>query len=157
MFNVPWGLIKKCIITREKDRSAKLIIKMQGQMTTIANPETPSEYYTVCRIINAHTYRHLHWYICWRIYLIWTLPKANQITYILFGVKGILLIKFGQFKVIKIYHKRAYDFNNMFFNYFKTKRICIWLKVKPQNIFEIRKRTLALCLKNKRKEEVSMK
>lgn len=33
----------------------------------------------------------------------------------------------------------------------------IWLKVKPQNIFEIHKRTLALCLKNKRKEEVSMK
>nr|XP_034338764.1 kinesin-like protein KIF28P isoform X22 [Crassostrea gigas] len=28
---------------REKDRSAKLIIKMQGQMTTIANPETPNE------------------------------------------------------------------------------------------------------------------
>uniref|UniRef100_K1RDY0 Kinesin-like protein KIF1A n=1 Tax=Magallana gigas TaxID=29159 RepID=K1RDY0_MAGGI len=27
---------------REKDRSAKLIIKMQGQMTTIANPETPN-------------------------------------------------------------------------------------------------------------------
>lgn len=100
MFNVPWGLIKKIIIIREKDRSAKLIIKMQGQMTTIANPETPSEYYTVGRIINAHTYRHLHWYICWRIYLIWTLPKANQITYILFGVKGILVIKFGQFKVI---------------------------------------------------------
>lgn len=74
----------------------------------------------------------------------------------MFGVKGILLIKFGQFKVIKIYHKRAYDFNNMFFYYFRsiTERICIWLKVKPQNIFEIHKRTLALCLKNKRKEEV---
>lgn len=123
MFNVPWGLIKKCIIIREKDRSAKLIIKMQGQMTTIANPETPSEYYTVCRIINAHTYRHLHWYICWRIYLIWTLPKANQITHILFGVKGILLIKFGQFKVIKIYHKRAYDLNNMFFYYFRLVKL----------------------------------
>lgn len=43
----------------------------------------------------------------------------------------------------------------MFFYYFrsKTKRICInWLKVKPQNIFEIHKRTLALCLKNKRKK-----
>lgn len=39
-----------------------------------------------------------------------------------------------------------------FFYYFKTKRICIWLKVKPQNIFEIHKRTLALCLKNKRKK-----
>lgn len=28
----------------------------------------------------------------------------------------------------------------------------IWLKVKAQNIFEIHKRTLALCLKNKRKK-----
>ncbi|XP_061166469.1 kinesin-like protein KIF28 isoform X2 [Saccostrea echinata] len=28
---------------REKDRQAKLIIKMQGQMTTITNPETPNE------------------------------------------------------------------------------------------------------------------
>ncbi|XP_048735911.1 kinesin-like protein KIF28 isoform X5 [Ostrea edulis] len=28
---------------REKDRQAKLIIKMQGQMTTIKNPETPNE------------------------------------------------------------------------------------------------------------------
>lgn len=148
MFNVPWGLIKICIIIREKDRSAKLIIKMQGQMTTIANPETPSEYYTVGRIINAHTYRHLHWYICWRIYLIWTLPKANQLTYILFGVKGILLpkslvIKFGQFKVIKYTTREHMILIICFFYYFrsKTKRICIWLKVKPQNIFEIHKRT----------------
>lgn len=34
----------KIIILREKDRSAKLIIKMQGQMTSISNPEAPSEY-----------------------------------------------------------------------------------------------------------------
>lgn len=150
---VQWRMITKCIIIREKDRSAKLIIKMQGQMTTIANPETPSEYYTVCRIINAHTYRHLHWYICWRIYLIWTFPEANQITYILLGVKEILVIKFGQFKV-RYTTREHVILITCFFYYFrsKTKRICIWLKVKPQNIFEIHKRTLALCLKNKRKK-----
>ena len=28
---------------REKDRTSKLIIKMQGQMTSIYNPETPSK------------------------------------------------------------------------------------------------------------------
>jgi len=31
-------------LNRENDRNAKLIIKMDGKMTTIANPDTPSKY-----------------------------------------------------------------------------------------------------------------
>ena len=39
-------IIAKCIVSsREIDRGATLIIKMQGNMTMIHNPETPSKFH----------------------------------------------------------------------------------------------------------------
>lgn len=63
----------------------------------------------------------------------------------MFGVEGILLIKFGQFKVR--YTTREHMILIIcFFITFEVKLkeyVYAWLKVKPQNIFEIHKRTLA--------------